>query len=271
MENSPVLLQESSPSVFSDVRLIATDMDGTLTDHGQFTPSLLQALTTLAEANRSTMIVTGRSAGWVQGIVAYLPVVGAIAENGGVYISKDTWDPILLVNLPDITEHRHALATLFNQLQTTFSELQPSADNHFRLTDWTFDIGNLSPSDLDHMAQVCEMAGWGFTYSTVQCHIRPASQDKGVGLQRVLHQTFPQLSPRQVVTVGDSPNDEGLFDNHLFPLSVGVANVRHYWDRLQHLPTLITQASEVRGFQELVHAILTAPMSDREPLFPVKS
>lgn len=261
MKNSPVSLQESSSTAFAPVRLIATDMDGTLTDRGQFTPALLRSLTVLAAADLPTVIVTGRSAGWVQGIVAYLPVAGAIAENGGVYIPKTTWEPVSLVDLPDMLEHRAQLADMFAKLQTSFPDLQPAADNRFRLTDWTFDIGDLTPQELVAIAQTCQAAGWGFTYSTVQCHIRPAVQDKGVGLQRVVQQFFSHLSMSEVVTVGDSPNDEGLFDASLFPLSVGVANVRHYCDRLQHLPKFITQSVEVQGFQELAEHILMAQKS----------
>jgi len=268
MKNSPISLQESSSTEFAQVRLVATDVDGTLTDRGQFTPALLRSLTALADAGIATLIVTGRSAGWVQGIVAYLPVVGAIAENGGVYIPKTTWEPVSLVDLPDIPEHRQQLASGFAKLQTTFPDLHPSADNRFRLTDWTFDIGDLASGELTAIAQTCEDAGWGFTYSTVQCHIRPAAQDKGVGLQRVIQQFFSELLPSEVVTVGDSPNDEGLFDASLFLLSVGVANVRHYCDRLHHLPRFITQNAEVRGFQELVEIILT---NRRQPLVYTKS
>jgi len=255
MENSPAPLEDSLPSQWRDVRLVATDMDGTLTVHGRFTAELLQALQALAEADRPTLIVTGRSAGWVQGIVAYLPVVGAIAENGGLFIAQDTWTPTLLGELSSITAHRERLGATFAQLQHRFPQLQPSVDNAFRLTDWTFDIGGLTPSDLSDLGQTCQEAGWGFTYSSVQCHIRPVTQDKGVGLQRVLHQHFSEISPEQVVTVGDSPNDEGLFDPALFPLSVGVANVAHYRDRLRHLPAFITPSPEVWGFRELVQYV----------------
>jgi hydroxymethylpyrimidine pyrophosphatase-like HAD family hydrolase len=61
-----------------NIRLIATDMDGTLTQNGKFTPDLLQILTKLQQANMPVLIVTGRSAGWVQAIKNYLPITGAI-------------------------------------------------------------------------------------------------------------------------------------------------------------------------------------------------
>ncbi len=65
-------------AAFSDIRLIATDMDGTLTQAGKFTPALLQALTDLTAADK-VIVTTGRSAGWVSGLAAYLSVDGAIA------------------------------------------------------------------------------------------------------------------------------------------------------------------------------------------------
>ncbi|MBC6434493.1 HAD family hydrolase, partial [Nostoc sp. HG1] len=77
-------LSEFSSICLSNIRLIATDMDGTLTRRGKFTPALLQALEDLAAAgNIKVLIVTGRSAGWVSGLSAIMPVAGAMAENGG--------------------------------------------------------------------------------------------------------------------------------------------------------------------------------------------
>ncbi|MGD1862467.1 MAG: HAD family hydrolase [Leptolyngbyaceae cyanobacterium] len=255
MKNSPVLLQESSCSPLQPVQLVASDMDGTLTQQSKFAPLLLQSLAMLSDLSITVLIVTGRSAGWVQGVAHYLPVAGAIAENGGIFITPETGTAVPLVDLPDIAHHRQQLADMFRVLQTKFPDLQPSTDNDFRLTDWTFDIGNLTSAALTHIAEICSAAGWGFTYSTVQCHIRPLAQDKGVGLQQVLRQYFSQVSERQVVTVGDSLNDEGLFDASRFPLSVGVANVAHYGDRLQHLPAFITKSNEVQGFWELTQAL----------------
>ena len=66
------------------VCLVATDMDGTLTQQGRFTSYLFMALEALADTQIYVLLVTGRSAGWVQGLKTYLPVTGAIAENGGL-------------------------------------------------------------------------------------------------------------------------------------------------------------------------------------------
>lgn len=240
-----------------DVRLVATDFDGTLTKLGKITADLLQSLTDLADAGFAVLIVTGRSAGWVNGLATYLPVVGAIAENGGVFFSHREMDPpVILSAIADLSEHKLKLAQTFASLQGEFPQLQESLDNRFRLTDWTFDVQGLSHEDLQRINAFCEEAGWGFTYSSIQCHIKPATQEKGRALQKLLSLQFPEYSPEQVLTVGDSPNDESLFNSGLFPLSVGVGNLREYLPRLTHTPAYITQEPELDGFRELVRCLM---------------
>jgi len=264
--------QPLTDHVLAPVGLIATDMDGTLTQQGKFMPALLQAFTDLAHANVPVLIVTGRSAGWVQAMVHYLPIAGAIAENGGLFYPGDCYGVRLpqsgyelLVPIANLTEHRRQLAEMFRHLQAEFPQIQESSDNAFRLTDWTFDIQNLSEAELQQINNQCQLHGWSFTYSTIQCHIKAREQEKAIGLWNVLNQHFPQYSPHQIVTVGDSPNDESLFDCDRFPLSVGVANVLHYCDRLIHQPAFVTPSAEAAGFCELASAILRMKTSNLKP------
>ena len=58
------LSQVSSTHDLTNIRLVATDMDGTLTTDGKFTAALLQALEDLTAHGIKVLIVTGRSAGW---------------------------------------------------------------------------------------------------------------------------------------------------------------------------------------------------------------
>jgi HAD superfamily hydrolase (TIGR01484 family) len=242
-----------SKTALSSVGLIATDMDGTLTKNGKFTSELLIALESLAAQGIPVIIVTGRSAGWVSAIANYLPVIGAIAENGGLFYSNqdDSWE--LITHLADVAKHRFQLKQVFELLQSKFPEIAESVDNSFRVTDWTFEIGALTPRQLEQIKLICQEAGYGFTYSNVQCHIKPLQQNKAVGLQQILTKHFSSLTFKQVITVGDSPNDESLFNRDIFPLSVGVANIIHYSDRLSHQPTYITSFPEVQGFCQLVN------------------
>lgn len=253
-----VMCSNLSQADFSGVRLVATDMDGTLTIAGQFAPELLQAFARLRSQDIEVMLVTGRSAGWVSGLVNYLPVVGAIAENGGLYISKQNPEPLILPDIPLMSTHRDRLLALFDKLKGRHPDLRPALDNRFRITDWTFDIEGLTAADLAWMQQTCAAHTMGFTYSNVQCHIMIKRQNKAAGLTKVLQQQFPHLSPVEVVTVGDSPNDESLFDPAQFPCSVGVANVAHYLSVLAHQPAYVTVSAEGAGFVELVDQLIAA-------------
>lgn len=257
-----ILLERTNSHFLKNIKIIATDMDGTLTQSGKFTSDLLLILEELAKANLQVLIVTGRSAGWVSGLVNYLPIAGAIAENGGLFYPARNEEALAKLNevialtpISDRLEHRKELATIFQELQQYFPQIRESSDNRFRITDWTFDVQGLSLEELNQLSNVCQEMGWGFTYSNVQCHIKPLNQDKATGLMQILkeHLKYP---PEQVLTVGDSPNDESLFNPQYFPFSVGVANALEYADRLNYQPTYITKASEGEGFCELVREIL---------------
>ena len=245
----------------SQVKMLAVDIDGTLTLNGRFSPQLLIALERLQATEIPVLLVTGRSAGWVESLANYLPVTGAIAENGGCYMSREVRCQILGNLKPkEISQHREKLADCFWQLQGSYAQLQESADNRWRLTDWTFDLDKLSPSDLWEISAQCDRWGWSFTYSTIQCHIRPATQNKGTGIRQVVKKHFSGffsgLKQSQILTIGDSPNDTEMFDPAEFPLSVGVANIQEYVDRLTYQPAYITHQPEVNGFIEIVDALL---------------
>ncbi|MBD2345528.1 HAD-IIB family hydrolase [Anabaena subtropica] len=249
-------LSQDAVAGLSNIRLIATDMDGTLTKQGKFSAALLQALEDLTTAGITVLIVTGRSAGWVSGLSSLMPVAGAIAENGGLFYPAGSEHPVLLTAIAELTEHRQKLAVVFQELQLKFPQIQESGDNRFRITDWTFDVAGLTLDELQIMGNLCQQMGWGFTYSNVQCHIKPQGQEKAIALLQVLQKYFPHYFSNQVLTVGDSPNDESLFDRRYFPISVGVANVLKYVDQLQHQPSYVTTAAEGEGFCELCSYIL---------------
>ncbi|MCL2932514.1 MAG: Cof-type HAD-IIB family hydrolase [Trichodesmium sp. MAG_R03] len=248
--------EDIAKTSLKNIQVIATDMDGTLTKNGKFTSHLFLALEKLAAAKIQVLVVTGRSAGWVQAIKNYLPIVGAIAENGGLFYPIHSEAPQILTSIPNITLHKKILATIFQYLKSQFPQIEPSADNQFRLTDWTFDIQDLSLSELTKMAEICQTKGYGFTYSTVQCHIKPLQQDKASGLYQVLSKKFPNLSTEKILTVGDSPNDESLFEKSKFPVSVGVGNILEYANKINHQPVYVTSKKEAEGFCELAELLL---------------
>jgi HAD superfamily hydrolase (TIGR01484 family) len=242
------------PGQLAGIALIATDVDGTLTSDGKFTSTLLQSIERLNHQGIKIILVTGRSAGWVSAISNYLPVAGAIAENGGLYFhANGGFD--FITRIESIEDHRAQLANRFWELQARYPQLEESIDNQFRITDWTFDVAGISQLELTEIATQCQQWGYSFTFSTIQCHIKPPHQDKGVAIIHALKEYFPGISTTQIVTIGDSPNDATMFDRALFPHSVGVANIQHYSKQLAHQPQYITKSPEVAGFCELVNLI----------------
>lgn len=267
-------------TALQQVRIIATDMDGTLTHGGQFSGLLLDRLERLGAAGIEVVIVTGRSAGWVSAIAHYLPIRGAIAENGGLFMDGPEWGggwrslgaTDWLQDTDALRHHRQALAQQFMALQRSLQDpscasfhnhsspdgaplLRESSDNRFRLSDWTFDLLGVTAEQLQACAIACAQAGWGFTYSTVQAHIALLGQDKQTGLSQFL--SSASLLPSQILTLGDSPNDAPLFNPRYFPLSVGVANVQHYRQDLPHLPCYVTEEPEVLGFCAIADQLLS--------------
>ena len=239
----------------SDIRLITSDVDGTLTQNGEFSSDFISTLLDLQSAEIKVILVTGRSAGWVSALVHYLPVAGAIAENGGLFLQPNGQQN-LLSSIPNISRHRILLENAFHYIKQKFPHLQTSTDNQFRITDWTFDVNDLSTDDIQAISSQCQQMGWSFTYSNVQCHIKPPHHDKATGLDAVLKNHFPELNSQQVLTIGDSPKDEAMFDPTKFPVSVGVANILHYQDKIMHLPQYVTHASKFAGFSELAKLLL---------------
>lgn len=250
------LSSESAANDFKNIALIATDIDGTLTTQGRFSSKLLSVLENLQKSEIRVLLITGRSAGWCQAIVNYLPVWGVIAENGGVYCDKKTQRIEKITPITNEEQHRQELKESFEYLQTKFPNLKQSSDNQFRLTDWTFECHSVSKDELREIEKICQKKNWGFTYSHIQGHLKPQQQNKAKGLLKLWQQEFPSLSPNQIVTVGDSPNDESLFEEKLFPISVGVANIVRYSKLLGHQPSYVSESPEIEGFCELAQLLL---------------
>ncbi|WP_107671031.1 HAD family hydrolase [Cyanothece sp. BG0011] len=250
------LTKELVTNQFKKIKLIATDIDGTLTKKGEFSSQLLSTLEQLQKHKIQVILITGRSAGWCQGIVNYLPVWGIIAENGGVYCLKNNQQITPLTAVDNVVKHRQSLQDNFEYLKSQFPHLVTSSDNQFRITDWTFDCHELSQEELLNIKKICDKNNWGFTYSHIQGHLKPVEQDKAKALISLKENYFKHLSLQEIMTVGDSPNDESLFNLDIFPVSVGVNNLLKYTEKLQHKPVYLTNLSEIDGFCELAKLLI---------------
>lgn len=248
---------------WSAVRVVATDIDGTLTTSGVITPEVLRALSDLNSAGFRLVLVTGRPSGWVQGLTAYLPVHAAIAENGGVvFLGRESAPYIRSAQSGSFVpakglDQRGPLEAVFRALQREHPNLRVTEDNTYRLSDYTFHVEGLSQDFLLTLRKRVEQEGLSFIWSTIHAHIMPRGQDKSSALRWFLEREgWPYAPASTTLTIGDSPNDGSLFEERFFPQTAGVANILKYKSVMDFFPKRITTQSEGHGFVEIAAELL---------------
>ena len=206
------------------------------------------------------LLVTGRSAGWGQALADYLPVIGVVAENGGVLVGEGDLDPTCSV-LPsvDIGKHRESLEECYAELKENYPFLKTTADNAFRLTDWTFELGILTEAELVDIEDICNSRGFAFTYSSIHCHIMSASQDKAKGIIAATKRLpIPETTLDTIITIGDSPNDSDMFNPATFKYSAGVKEIEKYLHCMKYKPRFLSHYNESEGFLSLANCLINS-------------
>lgn len=241
-------ISEIDPLVCATIRVVATDIDGTITHAGKITERTIRALRDLRDGGVKPLLITGRSAGFGLSLATYLPALnGLIAENGGVVIDSER---ILWARGRSPRLHQ-----VFNSLRELFPHLEESSDNFTRLSDFTIDMRSVRDGDMSRIIDVVRERGLGATYSSVHLHVFDSDDSKGLALKKWL--TEHQTPPSQVLTVGDSVNDESLFDHAYFPHScwVGKEDGLH---ELRTEPSYTATEPEGAGFEEIVRVLLSS-------------
>ncbi|MSQ84671.1 MAG: HAD family phosphatase [Myxococcales bacterium] len=249
----PVLHLRTAPrQILANVQVVLTDIDGTMTGDARITPAVIEASLRLAAAGVDIFPVTGRSAGEALGLARYIPSFSrAIAENGGVLIVPDR--PIVyLRQRVDAAEMARAAAKLGH------GNWRLAPCSAFRLTDQAWDRADHTEAELAQARTAAEDMGICLTWSSVHIHLTAAPPDKGLGALTVLAQDG--IDPLRALTIGDAPNDEGLWQAGRFGITVGTADVAHSWQRLRHTPAY-TVARESQGWRQMAELILEARLA----------
>jgi hydroxymethylpyrimidine pyrophosphatase-like HAD family hydrolase len=241
----PAPLFELAPERLESIAVVATDIDGTLTRDGELGPDLLAALVDLRAAGILVIPISGRPAGEILGLCRYLPFEFGVAENGLFEIVPDS-PPRWLTKPTDVSRLREIGEHLNRELD---ARLRPTADAFCRLGDVAYERDGRDETELLRLRTAAEAHGIHMIWSSVHVHLAEREPDKGAGLLELLGRR--KLDPSQVVTVGDAPNDGGLFKRGRFGLTVGTADVvpQRRWFRA--LPEFVSAGREVNGFLEL--------------------
>lgn len=247
----PTLISRLSPSDVAEVTLVATDVDGTLTREGKLDPGVLAAIRRLVDAGVAVVPVSGRPAGEVQGLVRYLPGVWrGLAENGLLEIVPDhapRW-----LGTPTDKDRLRRVGAALNAECT--AGLRLTGDDYCRLGDVAYERDGRDEPELLRLRAEAEARGVHLVWSNVHVHLAEAVPDKGSALLHLLAEM--EVPASRVATIGDAPNDAGLFKSGRFALTVGTADVLAQLAYFPEPPAVVTAGREADGFCELAELLL---------------
>ena len=253
---------ECSAAELQGVLGVLTDIDDTLTTEGAVPMGVVAALAALRESGLPVIAVTGRPMGWSVAIAETMPLTAVVAENGAVALFKEggrlrtEYAQGDAERAANIAKLQHAAARVLREVPGATL----SRDSAGRATDIAVDHAefvHLDEAAIAHVVRVMREEGMSATVSSIHVngwygeHAKPSGARWMV--QRLLGRDLDAERERWIY-VGDSTNDETMFAT--FPLSVGVANLLDFADRLTQWPAYITRHDRGRGFIEVAERLL---------------
>jgi len=247
------------------IRYLLTDIDDTLTRHGRLEADAYAALEKLEAAGIRVVPITGRPAGWCDMIARFWPVSGVVGENGAFYMQYDRAAKKMIRRFWQTEAERAAarakLAALAELILREVPGTALASDQQYRecdlAIDFCEDVAPLPREAVDRIVALFEQAGATAKVSSIHVNGWFGNWDKLSMTEAFFAERFDVAlgeAKRQTVFAGDSPNDAPMFA--AFPLSIGVANVRPFLDRIATPPAFITQGEGGKGFVELARLLL---------------
>ena len=246
------------------VRGVLTDIDDTLTSDGRVPMGVVAALAALREAGLPVIAVTGRPMGWSRVVAAQTPLAAVVAENGAVALVRD--GDAVRIDYVDAEPVRRAnaarLRAVAARIVAEIAGATLAEDSPGRVTDIAVDhaeFTRLDPARIAEVVALMKSEGMNATVSSIHVNGWFGAHTKLSGAIWIVARLLGRdLGAERAdwLYVGDSTNDELMFAS--FPLSVGVANIVDFADRLRQWPAFITSLDRGRGFVEVAEALLAA-------------
>ena len=245
------------------VRAVLLDIDETLTTAGRLTAAAYAALERLHEADKIVVPVTGRPAGWCDHIARMWPVDAVVGENGAFYFfhADGKLGKRFVDDDATRTQKRNKLEAIAKRILAAVPGCALAADQPYRETDLAIDYcEDVPPLPMDaaeKIASLMKEAGLSAEISSIHVNGWFGGYDKLSTSRILFDERFGidiERSNREIVFIGDSPNDAPMFE--YFQNSVGVANVRRFEGRLKAEPKYITRAAAGEGFGDVVEHLL---------------
>lgn len=244
------------------INWVLTDVDDTLTWQGSLPPETLIALQKLRDNGIKVVAVTGACAGWCDHIAQLWPVDAVLGEDGAFLLKKQDGALQLSSETPleQVRQNQAKLKQEVEAILLSYPDLSLTLDQSYRLCEVAIDIGqNRKPVDPETVQAVLERIhalGAHATASSIHINAWYGEHSKKNAVHRFLTNKGLSLEQihNQACYVGDSMNDQQMFES--LPLTVGVANIKHYWDKLDHHPSKVMSQPGGYGFAEFVDALL---------------
>jgi HAD superfamily hydrolase (TIGR01484 family) len=249
-----------------NLRFVLTDIDDTLTMNGRLLAIVFDAMERLQASERRVIPITGRPAGWCDHIARMWPVDGLVGENGAFYFRYDDALKKMQRRYFKSAEQRAAdrkkLKKLEIEIPKRVKGCRVAADQAYReadlAIDYCEDVPPLPMQDVDEIVRCFEKAGARAKVSSIHVNGWYGQYDKltmtKILFEEVYHANLEAIK-KEVIFIGDSPNDSPLFA--YFPESVGVANVMQFQERLTSEPAWVTRKEGGYGFAEMVDQLLS--------------
>jgi hypothetical protein len=259
-------LAELPPELRRRIRFVLTDIDDTLTSGGRLEAAAYDALEHLAQSGRHVVPVTGRPAGWCDMIARFWPVDAVIGENGAFYFRYDRDSRRMArrfwLSGEERATARRRLDVLAGEILAAVPGARLAADQPYRTADLAVDVaedtGPLPAAEIDRIVGLMHAAGAMAKVSSIHVNGWFGDWDKRKMTLRLFREVYGIDLDRErdsVVFIGDSPNDEPMFE--FFPHSVAVANIAPYLSRLKALPAYVTVGAGGDGFAEFAAFLLS--------------
>jgi len=247
------------------VRGVLADIDDTLTTDGRLTAEAYAALARLHEAGFVVVPITGRPAGWCDHIARMWPVSGVVGENGALWMRHDPAARKLVRRFVATDAERAANRARLEGVGARILAAVPgtalASDQQYReadlAIDYCEDVPPLPRADVDRIVAIMEAEGMTAKVSSIHVNGWFGTYDKLGMTRHFLAEALAidlDAERDRFVFVGDSGNDAPMFA--FFPLSIGVANVRAFLDRLAMPPAFVTERASGAGFVEVAERLL---------------
>lgn len=247
------------------LKFVFSDIDDTMTSGGKLSSEVYSRLWDLNTAGLILIPVTGRPAGWCEMIARTWPVYGVVGENGALFYKYENKKMNRTYVLSPDDVQKKKLDLIKEKILQEVPTVSVATDQFCRLFDLAIDFAedvSPQPQEVIHkIVKIFEDGGATAKVSSIHVNGWYGDFNKLSMCETVLKENFNlNLSEAQpfCTFIGDSPNDEPLFE--AFDNSVGVANA--VLDSLKHPPKFLTQSDSSRGFIEFANHILQACRKD---------